>query len=469
MGKKLSDFFVGTPRAQQSELLEVLESNWAQHDVFCIRAPVAFGKTKIAEALQAWTNNAVIAVPTNVLQQQFLDSSPATPTLWRRGLYNCAKYKSSCDDVKRINKGQCRGCVYKSAVVNAKKSPTGVFNYWMVMAHKLFRQTMIFDEAHQLVPMIQDLAAKLIWWHEYKYPKNMHSLADVIKWIESVPSPDEKLRDLLTEVKAIKETSLVHQDTSFWRGKSRSVIKIIPLDTKDAPPTLWPHGKVQKIVLMSATIGPTDIEDMGLKDRRILYVDCDSPIPPASRPVYAECLANMSMKYQVASLPILVKRMKELAEEFKGQKGIIHAPYSVAEKIRQLWQDPRLVFHTRSNKQQVYQAFRDSLPESGQILVASGLYTGIDLPGDLGRWQVITKVPYPYLGDPGVAAKNAKDPKWFQWEAAKIVLQASGRICRTPADFGTTIILDSSFVNLYKEAEDMFPPWFRSALLKKGW
>lgn len=468
-GNNLIDHFSGTPRGQQAAVLEELQRSWASHDVFVVKAPVAFGKTKIAEALRSWTGHCTTNVPTNILQQQHLESDPTETTLWRMSNYDCKRYESNCADVKRIAKYHCKGCIYRQACSDARKSPTGIYNYYTMMVHKLFRKTAIFDEAHQLVPMLQDLAATNIWWHEYKYPRTVQTLSDILKWLEGIENKDDKLNDLLQVIKQVKETSMVHQTQDLYRGESRPVLKIIPLDTADAPPVLWPPKKVNKIVLLSATIGETDVQSMGLANRRVLTIDCESPIPPANRPVYAEALTNMSMKYQATSIPVVVRRLEELATQFKGQKGIIHAPYSVAERIRTLWQNPRVLYHTRGNKQEVYNRFRDSTMADGCILVASGLYEGIDLSYDLGRWQAITKIPYPYLGDPGIQAKQAKDPKWFVWETLKVVLQASGRICRSPDDYGATFILDSSFAKLYGEAESMAPGWFRQALVKKGW
>lgn len=106
------------------------------------------------------------------------------------------------------------------------------------------------------------------------------------------------------------------------------------------------------------------------------------------------------------------------------------------------------------------EAFSKYRSTPGAILVACGMQEGIDLVGELGTWQVIAKVPWPNLTDPAVAYHTARDPEWLNWETARITMQAAGRICRTPTDFGVTVIPDSSFSRLLRESLHLFPQWF---------
>jgi Rad3-related DNA helicase len=92
------------------------------------------------------------------------------------------------------------------------------------------------------------------------------------------------------------------------------------------------------------------------------------------------------------------------------------------------------------------------------------MYEGIDLPYDAARWQALTKVPYPSLAEPAIKYLADKDPEWYQWETAKLVLQASGRVVRASDDWGITYILDSSFEQLYEKAEHLFPQWWQDSL-----
>ena len=94
------------------------------------------------------------------------------------------------------------------------------------------------------------------------------------------------------------------------------------------------------------------------------------------------------------------------------------------------------------------------------------MYEGIDLPYDACRWQIVSKVPWPYLGDPAVKYLSEVDPEWYQWETIKTIIQASGRIVRSTDDYGSTFILDASFRRLYTDSKSrgLFPTWFMEAI-----
>jgi Rad3-related DNA helicase len=89
---------------------------------------------------------------------------------------------------------------------------------------------------------------------------------------------------------------------------------------------------------------------------------------------------------------------------------------------------------------------------------------GFDFAGDLARWQVIMKVPYPNLGDKQVNAKRERDPEWYQLETVKTIVQATGRICRSEDDFGVTYIIDADFEMLWGRYRSFFPEWWTESV-----
>ena len=115
---------------------------------------------------------------------------------------------------------------------------------------------------------------------------------------------------------------------------------------------------------------------------------------------------------------------------------------------------------------EVYRKFRESRPEDGAVLVACGMYEGVDLAEDAGRFQVIAKVPWPSLADRAIRYRSDTDPEWYIWNTLKDVIQACGRICRGPTDWGDTIILDGSMDRLLTSAAEygIIPTWFQAAL-----
>jgi Rad3-related DNA helicase len=84
--------------------------------------------------------------------------------------------------------------------------------------------------------------------------------------------------------------------------------------------------------------------------------------------------------------------------------------------------------------------------------------------GDLARWQVIVKVPYPYLGDPQVSTRRAIDPAWYEWRTALRLVQAYGRAVRSQDDHAVTYVLDALFSGWVRRQHERLPRWFLEAI-----
>ncbi len=97
------------------------------------------------------------------------------------------------------------------------------------------------------------------------------------------------------------------------------------------------------------------------------------------------------------------------------------------------------------------------------VLLSPSLREGVDLPDDFLRFQIVTKMPFPDLGDPWTAARRQRDPRWYALETAKALVQAYGRSCRHADDHGVTYILDSHFSRFVQRYRPLLPGWFREA------
>ena len=474
------------------ETLQQLQDNWNNYQVFCISAPTAFGKTAIARAIMNACYGVSVITPTNLLVDQFISEFPDTPTLHRLDSYWCDRWDRPASVTRGKLGGFCKkaddcpGCHTASrdiAIAKYQRGP-GVYNYYTYMAHKLHRPVLVVDEAHNLLPVIRDRLSLIIWQHDYKYPSNMYSNSQVQNWLSTLPDSKKRSQKIqLLRQAAISRNPqyVIQRDTEWFNGKGtirgqpekRDCIRLLPVDVRDAPPMFWPND-VQKIVLMSATIGPKDLAQIGLDPsthkKKTIYLDCKSPIDSSRRPIVPIC----SMSVNRASLTD-VNQIQAMADEIlavanyhqEDGKGVIHATYQLAQLLRShLSHDIRFMFHSRDDKSDVYKKFRESAPSEAKILVASGMYEGIDLPEDLGRWQVIAKIPWPSLGSPAIQHQAEKDPDWYTWETLKTTIQACGRICRTPEDYGVTYILDQSFERLMRDGHHMMPQWFLDGITK---
>lgn len=469
----------------QESLMDNFAAIWNQYDIFVISAAPATGKTPISKCIMDCLYSVAYMCPTNQLLKQLLEAHPDTNSLHKLDSYYCdtwlrasvvtkAKTGSFCK--RELN---CRGCEQvKSDISNAmyKQTPIAT-NYHIFEAHKLQRDVLILDEGHNLESIIKSFLGPTLWQHDYGYPSDAYSPAELLEWIEKLPAKQKKRKrvQLLREQLAAIKPEFVVEITEDWfngagtkRGEPelRKCLKLLPVDISNAKQFFWNRG-ASKLVLLSATVSRKDVEVLGLHrfSKRICYLECASPIPPERRPVIPLPVVSLSKYNLEQSMPKLAAEIENIANQHAGERGVIHATYQMARLLEKYLTGPRYMFHTRDSKQSVYAAFlKDTKP---RILVASGMYEGIDLPGDLGRWQIISKIPWPNLGNPAVKYMCDSDPELYTWLTLRTVIQACGRVCRTEADYGVTIVLDGTWGRLIADAErlNLVPQWFRECIV----
>jgi hypothetical protein len=432
--------------------------------------------TSVAKTIMNALYSVSTLAPTNMLVKQFTDEFPNTNTLSKIGSYYCEEWQRPCQATRNRLLKYCAGCKCGKDMATAKfQRGPGIYNQHVYIAHKLHRKVLILDEGHTVINTIKNHFSLRIWKHDYRYPDNMWTREQMGAWVDSLPPKKKKTKAItaLDEYTRFSVPNYVPQRTQEWfngkgtvRGEPelRDCINMLPVDISQVPQVFWPP-EVEKIVFMSGTISQKDIEQLGLARKRTLFLECKSPIPIESRPVIVEPVTAVTKSNMDNAIPDIVKYIAEIAEIHKTEKGLIHATYQLATSIRsRLGHDSRYIFHNKDNKADKYREFRDAPADSGKILVASGLYEGIDLPYDAGRWQIISKIPWGSLGNPAVKHAAALDPDWYNWETIKVVVQATGRICRTPTDYGITYIPDASFLKLIGEAKHLFPNYFLESL-----
>jgi Rad3-related DNA helicase len=184
------------------------------------------------------------------------------------------------------------------------------------------------------------------------------------------------------------------------------------------------------------------------------------------RPIIYAPVGNLSYRTQDAAIPKIAHWIKETETRHAQESGVIHLTYGLATKLRNYMRSngldaPNYLWHDKNTRGEVYERFLSSPP--GTVLFACGLYEGIDLKNDLARWQALCKIPWPSLADAAISHKAATDEEWYANQTLKTVMQFAGRVCRTPTDYGTSYILDTSWERLRKSASHLMPRWFTDA------
>ena len=97
------------------------------------------------------------------------------------------------------------------------------------------------------------------------------------------------------------------------------------------------------------------------------------------------------------------------------------------------------------------------------VLISPSMAEGVDLKGNLSKFQIICKIPFPYLGDKVVKKKMAKWNWWYDVSTIRTVIQSIGRSIRSETDTAVTYILDSDWKRLYSKSKKMLPKDFEKS------
>ena len=159
------------------------------------------------------------------------------------------------------------------------------------------------------------------------------------------------------------------------------------------------------------------------------------------------------------TLPNLKMAVEAILQQHSGEKGIIHChSYKIAWYLKKNIRNKRLLIHDSDNRDQVLKKHQKSkLPT---VLLSPSMTEGVDLKDDLSRFQIICKVPFPYLGDKLVRKKMNKWRWWYDLQTAKTIIQSVGRSVRSSDDTAVTYILDSSWEKFFSKNSSMFGPEF---------
>ena len=165
-----------------------------------------------------------------------------------------------------------------------------------------------------------------------------------------------------------------------------------------------------------------------------------------------------------STLPKVVEGIKQIMNEHKNEKGIIHAhSYKIANYIKRNIRSKRILTHDSTNREEVLRKHMTS--KEPTILLSPSMTEGVDLVDDASRFQIICKIPYPYLGDKLVKKRMNKWKWWYSLQTAKTIVQSVGRSIRSEEDHAVTYILDSDFQKFYSRNTYLFPESFRDCMV----
>lgn len=517
-----------SPRQTQVTALEWIEKLPPEIKYIICQIPVGGGKSPIALNVSAWIansfGNGVILTPQKILQRQYEESFDPRmiASMYGKSNYSCEKRKTNCDIGSSI-KPACEACPYKMAYQNARRSPNVVLNYKIALLYSMIgvelmkkKSLIVFDECHTLENHLTEFLAVTISergckrlhipWRECKtMAEGMAFLKD--RYLPALNNRITQLSELVKEIEdrnlsgklSDKDLDTIREYKSYCE-QSDSLTDIIQTPSNELKEmyvyipekTTFRFKEVygarvfaslleplsQKFLFMSSTILDKVgfCEDLGLNPKQAAFISLESEFPVENRPVIYDPVMKMVYGWDGPDRAddrkrMIAKIVKLATGKHAGHSGVIHTGSFVVANwlVRELeGKIPQKIMHhgpeSGYKRDGVIDAFCTN-DGTLKLLISPSVTEGLDLKDELARFNIIVKVPYPFLGDAWVKRRMELSSSWYTRQAMIGIIQACGRAVRGPKDWAFTYILDSSFESLYRRFIRFVPKWWRDAFI----
>lgn len=506
--------------SQELALQKFVDTTNKDRKYTILELPTGVGKSGIALTLGRWAsqvgNGAYLLTIQKMLQEQYLHEFPELVELKGASNYRCGDYfPATCEEgakIAKMDKKQCQCvCPYKEAKSQFIDTPFGVTNFAYFCScisnqKSLFgnRKLLIIDEAHNTeqtlinhsnIEISQSRAADL----GIRLPNPPLQPTDLAKaklWLNKEVIPAIKANKALLSGKISEASSMGDDKTLFSLVRQDSGLEL--LETKlsiflDSDSDMWFIGQGEKleikpltgemfaddmlfsmadqVVFLSATIldPRTFVRNLGLSPKECGYLGVPSEFPIENRRIVFSPAGSMSFKNYDTTLPKLLKKIERVLVKHSDEKGIIHCQSfktmnHILAHFKNTPHAKRLLGHDPGirSKQAALEAHQ-SRPD-GTVLLSPSMTEGLDLRGDLSRFQVVAKMPFASLADPYVKTRMQLDKDWYRLQTALTLVQSLGRSIRSSEDHATSYILDGDFGFFVKDAEPILPQWWLDAI-----
>ena len=484
------------------------------------------GKSAIAVTVGRWLEvrergqgefNPGVTVLTSqkVLQDQYVRDFKEARDLRSSANFKCdGPVDGSCGETSRVRKAvgmelamsklKCSACPYRHAKEEFVDSSLGITNYSYFLSESTYageippRRLLVLDEAHNVedevrrwtsIEVSETEASKLgedlaeaerdpVAWLTEKYkPAIEKKLAStgrkLKKFVKAGAMGTNTVRDLANENDA-QDKRLCQINRLIEKGgellvswhddpvRHKRSVRFQPLDvTGLVQDTLY--SRASAVLLMSATLLDREVfcRSVGLPDAP--YLSIPTPFKKEAFGLSFRPVGRMTMSEIDKTLRSYPRAIRAILAANPESKGIIHTTnYKITQALqRELGGERRLLIQGSAKDRDAI--LRQHLTSAEPtVIVSPSMMEGLDLRDDLGRFQVMCKVPYPDLSDPIVKHKSRD---WYNWRTVRTLVQAVGRGVRSETDYTKTYILDLSFMDLLERAADMVPEHLRKGML----
>lgn len=502
-------------RQGQLEAIEAAQAAFAAGKRFVIiEAPTGSGKSAIAVTLAREAASSYIVTAQKILQDQYVQDFPDLALMKGRANYPCLiapTHAAAAPCIAGRKLPECVQCPYFTAKDEAMAASTATMNYAYYLAELNYaggfgeRSLLVLDEAH-------NAEAALMNFVQVTLSDTQLALCGVVGRIPNALDdleyfdfaaellPELEARSLLLENQLKVERTGSEMSVTLLRNKrwldgtARRIRHLLAsyddgeadwvvertrngsgqsITFKPVRVDAFAHellfASTDRALLLSATIldAPTYLRSLGIAPEDAEIITVESNFPPENRPIVLQPSARLTRHHLENDLPRLTDAVARIMAQHPAEKGVIHAhSYRIAAHLaRNLPAEARerIVTHYDSSGRDAALAQHCSSPDA-TVLLTPSMTEGIDLAEDRARWQVICKIPYPFLGDLQIKVRTEQDPAWYQWRTCLTVVQAYGRSVRSETDYAVTYLLDADFPAFLRRQKGRLPLWFLEAV-----
>lgn len=447
-----------------------------------------------------------------LLQDQYVRDFEGACDLRAAANFKChGPVDGTCGETSRVRKAvglemakeslRCSACPYRVAKDRFVESHIGVTNYSYSLSEAMYagelppRRLLVLDEAHNVedevrrwtsvevseaecseldVPYCEEGTVDPTVWLDTTFRDALtrriegmgRKLRKIVssgrlgtKTVRSLANDNDRLDKRLCQINRLLgkggRTLVSWQDDPIRHVRS---IRFQPLDVRGlVQDTLL--SRASAVLMMSATLLDADVFRSSVGLEGVPYLSIPSPFRDSAFGMSFRPVGRMTRDSIEGTLRGYPGAIRRILGENKGLKGIIHTMnYRITRALADgLRGEGRLLFQSSSSdRERILQEHLRSPKDT--VIVSPSMMEGLDLRDDLGRFQVVCKVPYPDLSDPIV---RAKDREWYNWRTVRTLVQAVGRSVRSQKDWTRTYILDEAFMDLLERANHMIPGHLR--------
>jgi len=436
---------------------------------------------------------------TKSLQDQYKELFNDVEVLKGKSNYQCTLDDSFAVDVApcvHLNglKEECwkkDSCSYYSQRNKTLTSKFNTLNYNMFFSlpnHVKKRQIIICDEASELEDqLVKEFTCKVEYSflrkcgitirpfistksHERWISSLLIEVSDCIKDVKDEISTKQKSPPNMVIPLKIKLAQLINlqkklelvldtwTESEYVHEKDNLGVVFMPLKVDKLSHRLFDFA--DKVILMSATIiNPTNFcKTLGITDYK--YVEAESSFDPKNAPIICNTKYKLSYHTLNKYLPRIVKQVEALCEHHRDEKGIIHTHNNViTRELANVLGGDRFLFREPGirNEEILEQHTATDKPT---VLVSPSMSYGVDLKGDLARFQIIMKAPFLPTKDVRIERMMKDNFDWYMDKMLCSLIQSCGRGIRSKDDKCVTYILDGNIAQNVVKNKHKLPNYF---------